>query len=165
MRPTPATDPARRALLRGRGRAAPVQRPPWALDEAQFLDACTRCGDCQAACPERIIVRGDGGFPELSLIAAECTFCGDCVAACETGALDARRDPPTPWKARIDERCLAMGGIVCLACRDACPEQAIRFPLAPGVVPPELIADRCSGCGACLRVCPPGAIGMHREST
>jgi len=54
----------RRSLFRGR--RAPALRPPWARrpDEA-FTDACTRCGDCQRACPEGIVVVADGGFPAL----------------------------------------------------------------------------------------------------
>jgi len=156
-----APDPGRRALLHGRIGVTDLQRPPWALVEPEFVEACTRCGECLNACPERVIVRGDGGFPTLDFAGGECTFCGDCVAACPSAALVPRRDPPWSWRAQIDARCLAMAGVVCLACRDACPEQAIRFPLAPGVVPPQLTAERCSGCGACLRVCPPGAIAMH----
>lgn len=30
-------------------------RPPGAIDEAAFLLACTRCGDCAKACPTGVI--------------------------------------------------------------------------------------------------------------
>lgn len=44
-------------------------RPPGALAEPAFLDACTRCGDCIRACPAQCItVRGDEGpasFPHI----------------------------------------------------------------------------------------------------
>ena len=42
----------RRNLLRGAAsRGAVPLRPPGALGEADFLAACTRCGQCVAACP------------------------------------------------------------------------------------------------------------------
>ncbi len=34
-------------------------RPPWAIDESQFLTLCTRCGDCFKACPNGLIKPAD----------------------------------------------------------------------------------------------------------
>ena len=79
---------SRASLLRGRLRGGPPPlRPPWALAEPAFLEACTRCDACRAACPEGILVRGSGGFPLVDFQRGECTFCGRCAAACEDGAL------------------------------------------------------------------------------
>jgi ferredoxin len=48
-------DPGRRFFLRGGVKPPPtpvsVPRPPWALPEAAFVQACTRCDACVAACP------------------------------------------------------------------------------------------------------------------
>ena len=75
-------------------------------------------------------------------------------------------DPPRrfPHVAAISESCFAKSGIACQSCRDACPEQAIRFsPRIGGPFVPELDEDACSGCGACISVCPAGAIGVSER--
>jgi ferredoxin len=54
--------------------------------------------------------------------------------------------------------CLAWNGVICISCRTACDEQAIRFdPLRQ----PSIVDEACTGCGACINVCPPFAI--HNE--
>lgn len=157
------TDAARRSFLRGRAPGPTPMRPPWALAEAEFVDACTRCGDCVRACSERILAPGDGGYPQVRAGAGECTFCGDCERACIARALDRSRvERAWRWQARVDTRCLTQAGIVCQSCRDACPEHAIRFP--PARVPaPQVDASRCSACGACVPACPAQAIALSPE--
>ncbi len=135
-------------------------RPPWARDELGFLDACTRCGDCVAACPEQILAKADGGFPERVADAGECSFCRDCVAACETGALDSSTNAAWRWTAKISKTCLTAQGVVCFSCRDACPERAISFAPNRGVAQPVLDDARCTACGACVAACPASAIGL-----
>jgi ferredoxin-type protein NapF len=112
-----APDPSRRALLFGRAAAVPSLRPPWALDESAFLEACTSCGACVERCAERLLVRVD--------------------------------------------TCLPRRGVVCSSCRDACPERAIAFPLTSRIPVPVVDADRCSGCGACVAICPAGATSLQ----
>jgi ferredoxin-type protein NapF len=145
-----------RADLRGRRRAV---RPPWAT--AQFHDVCTRCDACLPACPERILARGDGGFPEVDFRRGECTFCGACVDVCSPRAL--WRDSPSarPWRhvAHIAPACLETQGVHCRACADPCPEAVIRFRPGPSRrTPPEIDLAGCTGCGACVAPCPVGAV-------
>ena len=154
-------NPARRRLLQ---RDRPLYRPPWALPEERFVASCTRCDGCIDRCPEGILVRGAGGFPELDFGRGGCLFCGDCLQACEAGAL-ASTDPvpETAWslRASIDERCLSAQGVVCRTCGDLCETGAIRFRLQPGGrALPELDRGACTGCGACLAVCPAQAITL-----
>ncbi|APV52037.1 hypothetical protein BWI17_21615 [Betaproteobacteria bacterium GR16-43] len=53
------------------------------------------------------------------------------------------------------ERCLALSGVVCRNCGDACDTRAIQFLYATGGVPrPVVDAQRCTACGDCLSVCP-----------
>lgn len=159
----------RRALLFGglptAREAAPVRpfvpRPPWALaDEAAFGMACNGCGDCVRACPEQVLaVRG--GLAVLESGRGECTFCSACVQACPSGAL-MRGEAEEPWahRARVGDACLPARGVVCASCRDACPEQAIRIPpAARGGA--HVDADACTGCGACVGVCPTQAIALQ----
>jgi ferredoxin-type protein NapF len=158
-------DLARRALLRGRSRSEAPKRPPFALAEDLFTEACTRCGDCLRACPEGILIAADGGFPEVDFRRGGCTFCGDCVTACATGALLASTAPAWSLQPRIDDTCLARRGVHCQSCRDVCEPEAVRFAYRGSVPVPEIDADTCNGCGACVAACPADAIAMiHREA-
>jgi ferredoxin-type protein NapF len=152
-----ASDVTRRQLLRAdpRGRRAPV-RPPWAT--ARFHDDCTRCDDCLPACPERILVRGDGGFPQVDFARGECTFCGDCVTVCKPAALRRADVKTAPWPhvALVAPDCLQASGVQCHACVDPCPEAAVT--VRPGSTLPTINLAACSGCGACVAPCPVDAI-------
>lgn len=154
---------ARRALLRRLGGAPDTRRPPWtSLD---LTERCTRCNACVDACPEQVLRRGDGGFPELDLRHSGCTLCGDCANACDAGVFDLQRRA-FPWHAEIGERCLAQAGIHCRSCEESCEARAIRFrPQLGGPAQPQLDPDACTGCGACLAPCPNQAIVLTCKET
>ena len=149
----------RRQLLRAdpSGRHQPV-RPPWAT--THFHDDCTRCDACLPACPEGILLRGDGGFPEVDFRRGECTFCGECVSACVPKALQRPDAAARPWDrvAQIAPTCLEAQGVHCRACADPCPEEVVRF--RPGTLnrPPKIDVAGCTGCGACVAPCPVDAV-------
>ena len=153
----------RRQFLRGNFKAAPApQRPPWALAEESFLDACTRCGACVPVCPTRIIVIVRG-YPEVDFKLGECTFCGACAAACRDGALPRADAEALPWniKAQIADNCLAKRGVECRICGDHCAVAAIRFsPRLGGPPVAEIDPAACTGCGACVAPCPVNAISI-----
>lgn len=151
---------SRRALFRQlAGKHEAPRRPPWTGDN--LTDRCTRCNDCIEACPEQVLFRGDGGFPEIDFSAEGCTFCGDCASACEADVFDLSRQA-FPWTAVIRDQCLAYAGIACQSCQDACEPRAIRFsPQLGGVPQPQLDEDACTGCGACLSSCPTHSISLE----
>lgn len=162
-------DMSRRAFLRGRSpRFSPSGiRPPWAMPLAAFVAACTRCDDCIHVCPQHILQRGDGGFPEASFKRGECTFCGECAAACQAGAFspDARH-PHNAWNlvVSITPACLSLNGVVCRVCGDHCDANAIRFQLqARAVAVPHISSASCTGCGACQAVCPVNAVTIQNQ--
>lgn len=153
---------SRRALLFGRSAAAPklhAFRPPWAKPEDEFSAACIRCDACIRQCPQHVLVRDASGLPRFDTRAGECTFCGDCVSACANDAFDPLRNPPWALVADVSDSCLSARGIVCASCREICPASAIRVPpAARGIA--SVDTNRCTGCGACVSVCPVDAIGL-----
>ncbi|SKB97807.1 ferredoxin-type protein NapF [Bosea thiooxidans] len=157
MKPT-AINPGRRNFLTGRRLSSPDRvRPPWT--RAASVDAaCSGCGACVPACPQHIIALDESGRPALDFTAGECSFCGACADTCPEPVFD-RAITAFEHVAVIGSSCFAARGIVCQSCGDACPESAIRFrPRLGGPAVPELAADRCNGCGACIAVCPAGAV-------
>lgn len=71
-------------------------RPPGALEEADFLASCIKCGQCVQVCPVQAIKLGDivdgfgVGVPHIDARQQACDFSCDavqCVLACPTGAL------------------------------------------------------------------------------
>ncbi|WP_300452004.1 ferredoxin-type protein NapF [Accumulibacter sp.] len=157
---------SRRDFLRALGstRKRPL-RPPWAVDEEAFVEACTRCGDCRTACPTGIVVldRDANAYPALDFHLGECTFCTGCVSACHSGAL--RKQPKqAAWQLRaaVGQACLAQHRVECRICGDLCLSGAIRFASrAGGMATPLVDAARCTGCGACVAPCPTRAIDVR----
>lgn len=141
-------------------------RPPFALDELDFLVNCTRCSACIEACPHQVIFPLSARLgatvtatPALDLLNKGCHLCADwpCVTACEPGALklpdetDGAPAPPTLAQVTIDaRRCLPFQGPECGACDGSCPVSgALTFVLTKPVIEPE----RCTGCGLCREAC------------
>lgn len=153
---------SRRSFLRVRMRKEELApRPPWALEEDEFIQRCTRCDACVTVCPSGILVRADGGFPVVDFTRGECTFCAACLIHCEPRALRREAEDAAPWllRAVIGEGCLAQHGVECRVCGENCPQSAIRFRLRAGAVArPELDLEICTGCGACVGPCPTRAI-------
>ena len=150
-------------------------RPPYALTEPDFLSACTRCGDCIAACPHGVLFALPEKFgeevaatPAMDLLQTGCRMCQDwpCVAACTPGALT-RGQPreteegeypqpgelPLPRIAAVEidtTRCLPYAGPECGACAESCP--------VPGALvwvgtKPDIEPEVCTGCAMCREAC------------
>ncbi len=154
------TDHSRRAFfgLRSHPAQPAAIRPPWSL-EASLAAHCTHCGDCVAACPEKILRFDAAGLPEVDFGAGACTFCGDCAKSCAVPVFDAARTPAWHVDVLVSEQCLPKRGILCESCRDVCIDGAIRFARSTGQAPvPAISTTDCTGCGACISVCPASAI-------
>lgn len=167
-------DISRRLFLRGKVNTvsyATVIRPPWSVDQQQFLNQCSRCDDCISACPENIIIHGDGGFPEVNFKLGECTFCTHCAEACQSDAIKLDTTHPekmNPWQldVSVGSKCLSLNAVVCRACGDNCEPQAIRFQMKlGGISEPHISLEDCTGCGACLHVCPVDAIQIKPQES
>lgn len=149
-------------------------RPPFAADEWQFLDLCTRCDKCLAACPHQVLFPLPARLgprlertPAMDLLHKGCQLCADwpCVSACETGALAlplpggtaGDREAPAPPRpprlalAAIDStRCLPYMGPECGACADVCPVPGALRWQGPR---PSIDAASCVGCALCRAAC------------
>jgi len=153
---------SRRRLISGLAAKAPL-RPPWTIDELDFVERCTACGDCVVACPEQILRIDARNQPVIDFSQGECTFCQRCASACKHNVYkDPERDDAWLYQAVINEQCLAYQQVVCQSCGDACEQSAIHFALSQGMVSqPQVDTDSCTGCGACVSVCPVQAIEIR----
>jgi polyferredoxin len=147
-------------------------RPPGSIPEADFLNACLRCGKCMKACPTNgiqpvFVEAGLNGIwtprliPRIGGCEKNCNLCGQ---VCPTGAI---RNLPLEEKtfarmgtAVIDRtRCIAWEqDKVCLICDEACPFNAISSlnEVVRGVIILRPFIDEriCTGCGLCEARCP-----------
>lgn len=136
-------------------------RLPWVADTQSFTDLCTRCGECARVCDTQIIVSGDGGFPTVDFSIDECTFCYRCADVCQEQIFLTEAETPWHAKASINETCLAKQNVECRSCGELCEPMAIQFKLEVGkVAQPHISHDKCSGCGACVAVCPSSSINV-----
>lgn len=137
-------------------------RLPWALPEAEFTERCTACGDCVDACPRSIVRHGRAGYPEVDLSHGACDFCGECAQACGEAAFRPRDDVPWRLVAVFSDDCLSSRGVTCRICAEWCDTRAIRFaPMLGGRADPRNDVAACTGCGACISVCPAKVIHLE----
>ncbi len=148
-------------------------RPPGALlPDADFLEKCTGCDDCVAACPPGAIFKiedSDGRvLPAIEARTQPCLMCTDipCAPACTEGALI---KPESPERIRIGIArvnpitCVTFKGEVCDLCFQACPYPHAALMMIGGR--PLVGSAACTGCGLCEQVCPvrPRAIAVIPE--
>jgi len=158
---------SRAQFIRGNlsGRHSPI-RPPGSKPEIKFLEACTQCKECITACPEGILVRGAGRYPQINFMLGECTFCGECATHCNSHAFIPQSTTPErqAWSLRafINNQCLVLKKVLCEICKDQCEQQAISFHFQANTLPyPVINSENCTGCGACYGPCPTNAIQLR----
>ena len=136
-------------------------RPPGARIEADFLETCSRCGECVRACPVSAIKldldgNSGAGAPYIDTENQPCTMCADlaCMYRCPTGAIIAthRENIDMGTASWIDYQCLNTMGSSCTSCVDSCPVGATAIELIDNRI--EVHEAGCTGCGVCHHACP-----------
>lgn len=138
--------------------------PPWAIADQDFRSKCDRCHACLDRCENKILIADNDGCPVVDFSRGSCSFCGACAQSCPRELFSPFQSRP-PWdiKASITADCLTHNNVLCRTCAEHCPEDAIIFPKQAGFVSsPQVLTERCSGCGACHSPCPTGAIAMRK---
>lgn len=156
----------RNQFIRGQSIGESAIRPPWSIEETDFTESCTRCFQCAEACPLNLIVKGSGGFPEMTFLRQGCDYCEACVRACPEKTLSfTDENEQSPWQqyADINDQCFAGRGIVCRSCGEVCESRAIEFKITVGGNSQvNLNTASCDGCGECVHVCPAHAIKIQK---
>lgn len=156
------------------GQGHPVIRPPGAMPEERFVNACVRCGNCMKVCVTNGLqpVMLESGWlglwspqlvPEVGCCEYNCTLCGQ---VCPTGAIP---NLPVAEKQRVKlglaeinhQICLAWdGNEACIVCEEHCPvpSKAIKTTEervnGRTIFRPVVDEALCIGCGICQNVCP-----------
>lgn len=163
-RPVPSGTASTRSTPARPAAPTTVLRPPGALNEADFVDTCSRCGDCVAVCPADAIKIDTatgvaGGAPYIDVDTMPCVVCSGlhCMDACSTGAL-----VPTPlveinmgtarWDASTCLRTVDSSDDACRICLDDCPLGTAAITLQHNRI--HVIDKGCIGCGICQNHCP-----------
>lgn len=158
-----------------------VLRPPGALADDEFLQACIKCGKCVEACPYdslKLATVGEDkglGTPFFEPREIPCYLCTNypCIKACPSGALIVDNITKDSEPANIEnsrmglavvhkESCIAFSGIQCDVCYRACPlmgkaitleKEKNEFTGKHANLKPIVNSDYCTGCGICEQVC------------
>ena len=159
-------------------RSAYLIRPPGAQN-AEFLSACIRCGECTKVCPTSglqpaLWEAGLEGLwtPTLMPRTGYCDYaCNACGQVCPSGAipdlsLEVKRTQIIGKAAVNKDRCLPWSqDTPCIVCEEMCPlaPKAVELAIAEVIDAsgqsitlqrPHVVEDRCIGCGICEYKCP-----------
>jgi polyferredoxin len=130
----------------GKGRDERLIRPPGALEEADFLSRCLRCGECMKVCPNNSLqpALAEGGLeglwtpvltPRIGYCEPSCVLCSE---VCPTGAIWKLTPKEKGWVVGVGQgdakavrlgtafydrgRCLPWAMATdCIVCQEWCP--------------------------------------------
>lgn len=156
-------------------------RPPYALDELDFLLSCTRCDACIDACPHDVVFPLSAtlgvcvaGTPALDLLNKGCHLCEDwpCVNACEPKALvfpllasETEKQDQDQTNKVIEIKPLPLPKLAVVTINPqtcfpysgpecgACNRCPVEGALLWDQQRPSINQEKCVGCGLCREFC------------
>src|SRR5258706_14173201 len=135
-------------------------RPPGSLQEQQFRETCSRCGECVRVCPAHAIKIDYGGdqgegVPYIDADVMSCVLCTglSCMSNCPSGALQSTLVDYVDMGVAVwnEYSCLRTAGQECTICVEVCPVGAKAIVLQEGRIN---VREGCTGCGVCQHDCP-----------
>lgn len=149
----------RDAVTEKKEKAQPIRsdwlRPPGAVKEPIFLERCTSCGDCVAACPYGSIqVHEYDESPVIFPDSTPCYLCEDfpCIIACETEALvPVGKQSDVEMGIAVVAHGICTSSQGCNACVSQCPTEAIGMDFSSFRI--KVDENQCVGCGICEHIC------------
>src|ERR1700722_12073112 len=136
-------------------------RPPGAIAEKNFIQTCTRSGECVNVCPARCIVIDPAGAkgrgsPYIDADTSACVVCDGlyCMHACPSGALVpiSLTDIDMGTAVWQEDTCELAHGHDCRICVDSCPLGEVAIQLKDNTIAVQPLG--CIGCGVCQNLCP-----------
>ena len=116
--------------------------------------ACLGYGDCAAVCPQNAITLVDG---VARIDPRKCIGCGICARECPNSIIRLINDTSRVVvecsnhdKGASTRKYCSNGCIGCMKCQKSCPHGAIKVIDNLATIDYSL----CTGCGACVSVCP-----------
>lgn len=116
--------------------------------------ACLGYGDCAAVCPQNAITVENG---IANINPRKCIGCGICVRECPNSIIHLINDTSRVVvecsnhdKGAVTRKACKNGCIGCMKCEKTCPHGAIKVINNLATIDYSL----CTGCGACVEVCP-----------
>lgn len=155
-------------------------RPPFAIDELEFLLACTRCDACTDACPHQLIFPLSAKLgakvvstPGMDLLNKGCQLCEDwpCVKACEVDALKLPEIKDNEGELTEPDACgdqykmrfvpkianAVINKETCLPYSGpecgACRVCPVEGAMVWSMEKPEIVSSLCTGCALCREAC------------
>lgn len=153
----------------------PFIRPPGSVPEGIFNTLCIRCGNCIKSCPTKILhhhidTKGLLSFmtPEVRFTSGYCLEdCSLCSQVCPSGSISLfspeDKKKIIMGKAEIDlDKCWLSNNRECNRCEVSCRYDALAIGAGEegGEALPIIDQKLCTGCGACVVICPARAIKL-----
>ena len=118
---------------------------------------CRHCEDapCIKVCKPGALAKSGGGI--VMYDKGKCNICKECISACPFGAIKISRDGKSILKCDLCMDRLEKGEKP--SCVISCPTKALVF----GAAVFKINEVKCTGCMACVKPCPRGAISGERK--
>jgi ferredoxin len=143
--------------------------PPGTQRAKRYAETCISCHLCVSICPTGVLVPAfwdstTKGWmqPKMDFTRGFCDdTCHACTRICPTDAiqpltLKEKQSVQIGVAVLVKNLCIPVSEREpCAKCAEVCPTDAIKLnPYLRDLLLPEILQDQCTGCGACVTICP-----------